>query len=43
MCDFSTRNDIKHLIYLVFFYHIYVSMYLFYVVNSLYIKKIEKK
>ena len=41
MCDFSSRNDIKHLIY-KFFYHIYVSMYLFYVVDGLDIKKMEK-
>lgn len=41
MCDFNTRNDIKHLIYL-FFYHIYVSMYLFYVEYGLDIKKIGK-
>jgi len=42
MCDVAL-DMILHILYISFFFHIYVSMHLFYAVDALDIKKIEKK
>ena len=43
MCDVAL-DMILHILYIsFFFFHIYVSMHLFYAVDALDIKKIEKK
>ena len=43
LCVILALEMILNILYISFFYHIYVSMYLFYVVDGLDIKKIEKK